>query len=67
MPGTEPYACSLATVSLVVHTRVTVRLLSQPDTISAATRTYDTIGDSVDTVIAAYQMGIPMVRIELMN
>lgn len=53
--------------TLGIITRITVRLFGQPDTISAATCTYDTIGDAVDTVIMASQMGIPMARIELLD
>lgn len=53
--------------TLGIITKVTVRLFGQPDTISAATCMYDTIGDAVDTVIMASQMGIPMARIELLD
>jgi len=53
--------------TLGIITKVTVRLFGQPDTISAATCTYETIGDAVDTVIMATQMGIPMARIELLD
>ncbi|MFT7212250.1 MAG: D-lactate dehydrogenase (cytochrome) [Granulosicoccus sp.] len=53
--------------TLGIITKVTVRLFGQPDTISAATCTYDTIGDAVDTVIMASQMGIPIARIELLD
>lgn len=53
--------------TLGIITKITVRLFGQPDTISAATCTYETIGDAVDTVIMASQMGIPMARIELLD
>ncbi|MDB4222650.1 FAD-binding protein [Granulosicoccus sp.] len=53
--------------TLGIITKVTVRLFGQPENISAATCTFDTIGDAVDTVIMANQMGIPMARIELLD
>jgi D-lactate dehydrogenase (cytochrome) len=53
--------------TLGIITKVTVKLFGQPEMISAATCTYDTISDAVDTVIMASQMGIPMARIELLD
>eukprot|EP00095_Tigriopus_kingsejongensis_P004159 snap_masked-scaffold4171_size6494-processed-gene-0.0 protein:Tk04159 transcript:snap_masked-scaffold4171_size6494-processed-gene-0.0-mRNA-1 annotation:"2-hydroxy-acid oxidase" len=53
--------------TLGIITKLTVRLFSQPDNISAATCTFDSIDDAVDTVILAIQMGIPMARIELLD
>ncbi len=48
-------------------TELTVRLFGQPDTISAATCAYESVGEAVDSVIMAIQMGIPMARIELLD
>lgn len=53
--------------TLGIITELTVRLFGQPDTISAATCAFDSIGDAVDSVIMAIQMGIPMARIELLD
>ena len=53
--------------TLGIITKLTVRLFGQPDTISAATCTFDSIDNAVDTVIMAIQMGIPMARIELLD
>jgi len=53
--------------TLGIITKLTVRLFSQPDNISAATCTFDSIDDAVNTVIMAIQMGIPMARIELLD
>jgi len=53
--------------TLGIITQLTVRLFGQPDTILAATCSFDTVDDAVNTVIMAIQMGIPMARIELLD
>ena len=53
--------------TLGIITKLTVRLHGMPENISAATCTFDTIEEAVDTVIMAKQMGIPMARIELLD
>lgn len=53
--------------TLGIITELTVRLFGQPETISAATCAFDSVGNAVDTVIMAIQMGIPMARIELLD
>jgi len=46
---------------------LTVRLFGQPDTILAATCSFETVDNAVNSVIMAIQMGIPMARIELLD
>ncbi|GLT12573.1 hypothetical protein GCM10007928_48060 [Sulfitobacter porphyrae] len=53
--------------TLGVITELTVRLHGQPESILAATCAFPTIGDAVETVIAAIQCGLPMARIELLD
>lgn len=53
--------------TLGIITELTVRLFGQPDTISAATCAFSTVADAVDCVIMAFQLGIPMARIELLD
>ncbi len=53
--------------TLGIITRLTVRLFGQPDTILAATCSFETVDDAVNSVIMAIQMGIPMARIELLD
>lgn len=53
--------------TLGIITQLTVRLFGMPENISAATCTFDTIEEAVDTVIMANQIGIPMARIELLD
>ncbi|MGQ7848199.1 FAD-binding oxidoreductase [Granulosicoccus sp. 3-233] len=53
--------------TLGIITELTVRLVGQPDTISAATCAFPSVKDAVDSVIMAIQMGIPMARIELLD
>lgn len=53
--------------TLGIITKLTVRLFGQPESILAATCAFNTIGDAVNTVIMAIQMGIPMARIELLD
>ncbi|MGP6088442.1 FAD-binding oxidoreductase [Antarctobacter jejuensis] len=53
--------------TLGIITKLTVRLFGQPDTILAATCSFETVDDAVNAVIMAIQMGIPMARIELLD
>src|SRR6056297_3699985 len=53
--------------TLGLITEVTLRLHGQPEAISSAVCSFDTVGDAVQTVIETIQMGIPMARIELMD
>lgn len=53
--------------TLGIITKLTVRLFGQPDTILAATCSFETVDDAVNSVIMAIQMGIPMARIELLD
>ncbi len=53
--------------TLGIITRLTVRLHGQPETIRAATCSFETVDDAVDTVILAIQTGLPMARIELLD
>ena len=53
--------------TLGIITKLTVRLFGQPDTILAATCSFETVDDAVNSVIMAVQMGIPMARIELLD
>lgn len=53
--------------TLGIITELTVRLFGQPDTISAATCAFESVEQTVDAVIMAIQVGIPMARIELLD
>jgi len=53
--------------TLGIITKLTVRLYAQPENISAATCVFDSVEQSVDAVIMAMQLGIPMARIELLD
>jgi D-lactate dehydrogenase (cytochrome) len=53
--------------TLGIITQLTVRLFGQPDTILAATCSFETVDNAVNSVIMAIQMGIPMARIELLD
>ncbi|MDA7474969.1 FAD-binding protein [bacterium] len=53
--------------TLGIITELTVRLFGQPETILAATCSYETVDDAVNTVIMAIQMGIPLARVELLD
>ncbi|TCS50805.1 D-lactate dehydrogenase (cytochrome) [Primorskyibacter sedentarius] len=53
--------------TLGIITKLTVRLFGQPDTILAATCSFETVDNAVNAVIMAIQMGIPMARIELLD
>ena len=53
--------------TLGIITKLTVRLFGQPDTILAASCSFETVDDAVKSVIMAIQMGTPMARIELLD
>ena len=53
--------------TLGIITQLTVRLFGQPDTILAATCSFESVDNAVNSVIMAIQMGIPMARIELLD
>ncbi|MCL4150001.1 UNVERIFIED_CONTAM: hypothetical protein GTU68_061439 [Idotea baltica] len=53
--------------TLGIITKLTVRLFGQPETILAATCSFETVDGAVNSVIMAIQMGIPMARIELLD
>ena len=53
--------------TLGIITKLTVRLFGQPETILAATCSFKTVDDAVNSVIMAIQMGIPTARIELLD
>jgi len=44
-----------------------VRLYGQPECISSATCSFETVDDAVTSVIEATQMNIPFARIELLD
>ncbi|MHA7875464.1 FAD-binding oxidoreductase [Roseivivax sp.] len=53
--------------TLGIITKLTLRLVGQPERISAATCDFPDIAAAVDTVILAIQSGLPMARIELLD
>lgn len=53
--------------TLGIITRLTLRLSSQPEAISAAFCGFDRMKDAVDAVIQTIQIGIPMARIEFVD
>ena len=53
--------------TLGIITRLTLRLAGQPEAISAAICTFDSIDDAVNAVQQTIQMGIPMARIEFVD
>lgn len=53
--------------TLGIITKLTVRLFGQPDTILAATCSFETVDAAVNTVILAIQTGLQMARIELLD
>lgn len=53
--------------TLGIITELTVRLYGQPEMISAAVCSFDTIEGAIDTVIQTIQMSIPVARIELLD
>ena len=53
--------------TLGVITEVTVRLYPLPEAVSAATCSFPTIADAVNTVIQIIQLGVPIARVELID
>jgi D-lactate dehydrogenase (cytochrome) len=53
--------------TLGVITEVTLRLHPLPEAVGAASCTFQTIRDAVETAIETIQLGIPVARIELMD
>jgi len=53
--------------TLGVITEITLRLHPQPEAIGAASCTFATIRDAVETAIEVIQLGVPVARIELMD
>ncbi len=53
--------------TLGIITEVTVRLHPQPEAISSAVCTFQTVRTAVETVIATIQSGIPVARCEFLN
>ncbi len=53
--------------TLGVITELTLRLQGQPEAVSSAVCSFETINDAVNAVIATIQMGIPMARIEFID
>ena len=53
--------------TLGIITRLTLRLTGQPEAISAAICSFDTMSDAVEAVQQVIQMGIPMARIEFVD
>jgi len=53
--------------TLGIITEVTLRLHGIPETISAATCSFQSLAGGVDTVVQAIQLGVPMARIEILD
>ncbi|MDY7545430.1 FAD-linked oxidase C-terminal domain-containing protein [Glaciimonas sp. CA11.2] len=53
--------------TLGIITEVTVRLYPQPEAISAAVCSFETIGDAVTSVIQIIQLGVPIARVEFLD
>ncbi len=53
--------------TLGIITELTLRLYGQPESISSATCTFETIENAVNSVILAIQSGLPVARIELLD
>src|ERR671912_2556036 len=53
--------------TLGVITEVTVRIYPQPEAVSAASCSFPTVEDAVQTTIATIQMGVPIARCELLD
>jgi D-lactate dehydrogenase (cytochrome) len=53
--------------TLGIITEVTLRLQAIPETISAASCSFETIGGAVDTVVQSIQLGVPLARVEILD
>ena len=53
--------------TLGVFTEITLRLYPLPEAVSAATCSFPTIADAVNTVIQIIQLGVPIARVELID
>jgi D-lactate dehydrogenase (cytochrome) len=53
--------------TLGVMTEITLKLYPLPEAISAATCSFPTIADAVNTTIQIIQMGVPIARVELID
>ncbi|MFK8083106.1 MAG: FAD-binding oxidoreductase [Granulosicoccus sp.] len=53
--------------TLGIITELTVKLFAQPESISSASCSFDSVSQAVDAVMMAMQLGIPMARIELLD
>lgn len=53
--------------TLGIITEISLRLHAIPETISAATCSFETIGGAVDTVVQSIQLGIPLARVEVLD
>ena len=53
--------------TLGIFTEVTVRLYPQPEAVSAAVASFDSIAGAVDTVIQTIQVGVPVARCEFLD
>ncbi|WP_395823027.1 FAD-binding oxidoreductase [Collimonas sp.] len=53
--------------TLGIITEVTVKLYAQPEAISAAVCSFQTIGDAVNALIQTIQLGVPVAGVELLD
>ncbi|KAF3997378.1 FAD-binding oxidoreductase [Glaciimonas immobilis] len=53
--------------TLGIITEVTVRLYPQPEAVSAAVCSFETIADAVNAVIQIIQLGVPIARVEFLD
>jgi D-lactate dehydrogenase (cytochrome) len=53
--------------TLGVITEITLRMYPQPEAISAATCSFSSVADAVQTTITTIQMGVPIARCELLD
>jgi D-lactate dehydrogenase (cytochrome) len=53
--------------TLGIMTEITLRLYPIPETIQAATCSFPSIRDAVNTVISMIQLGVPIARVELLD
>ena len=53
--------------TLGIMTEITVRLYPLPEAVSAATCSFPSVAEAVNTTIALIQMGVPIARVELID